>query len=158
MNFGTKFDFLLPHHQLLQDFWLHRKYHHTISSALVYALDEALAIVEEEGLEARCARHEQNHLAFLDGLRALDLTVLPPEGERLWTLNTVRVPDGVDEAAVRQMLLREFNIEIGAGLGPLAGKIWRVGLMGHSSQPRLIVLLLGALERALAKQGRAVHA
>jgi alanine-glyoxylate transaminase/serine-glyoxylate transaminase/serine-pyruvate transaminase len=144
--------------QLLQDFWLHRKYHHTISSALVYALDEALAIVEEEGLEARCARHEQNHLAFLDGLRALDLTVLPPEGERLWTLNTVRVPDGVDEAAVRQMLLREFNIEIGAGLGPLAGKIWRVGLMGHSSQPRLIVLLLGALERALAKQGRAVHA
>ena len=81
--------------------------------------------------------------------------MLPREGERLWTLNAVRVPDGVDEAAVRKHLLDEFNIEIGAGLGPLAGKIWRVGLMGASSSPRLIVLLLGALERALAKQGRA---
>ena len=74
------------------------------------------------------------------------------EGERLWTLNAVRVPDGVDEAAVRMHLLEQFNIEIGAGLGPLAGKIWRVGLMGASSSPRLIVLLLGALESALAKQ------
>ena len=80
------------------------------------------------------------------------------EGERLWTLNAVRVPDGVDEAAVRKHLLDEFNIEIGAGLGPLAGKIWRVGLMGASSAPRLIVLLLGALESALARQGRQIHA
>ena len=79
-------------------------------------------------------------------------------GERLWTLNAVRVPDGVDEAAVRKHLLDEFNIEIGAGLGPLAGKIWRVGLMGASSSPRLIVLLRGALESALAKQGWRVHA
>ncbi|HEX4346950.1 MAG TPA: alanine--glyoxylate aminotransferase family protein [Vicinamibacterales bacterium] len=144
--------------QLLQDFWLNRKYHHTISSPLIYALDEALAICEEEGLDARWARHEQNHRAFLDGLRALDLTVLPPEGERLWTLNAVKVPAGADEAGVRQGLLKNYNIEIGAGLGPLAGKIWRIGLMGHSSQPQLIVLLLGALERALARQGKAVHA
>lgn len=84
--------------------------------------------------------------------------MLPREGERLWTLNAVRVPDGVDEAAVRKHLLDEFNIEIGAGLGPLAGKIWRVGLMGASSSPRLIVLLRGALESAFAKQGRHVHA
>ena len=139
---------------LLEDYWVRRKYHHTMSSTLVYALYEALAIIEEEGLEARWARHERNHRALIDSLSGLGLSVLPREGERLWTLNAVRVPDGVDEAAVRKHLLDEFNIEIGAGLGPLAGKIWRVGLMGASSSPRLIVLLRGALESALAKQGR----
>jgi alanine-glyoxylate transaminase/serine-glyoxylate transaminase/serine-pyruvate transaminase len=100
-------------------------------------------------------------------LKALGLSVLPPSGERLWTLNAVRVPDWLlpdatdppgNEAAVRKYLLDEFNIEIGAGLGPLAGKIWRVGLMGASSTPRLIVLLLGALERAFAAQRHRVHA
>jgi alanine-glyoxylate transaminase / serine-glyoxylate transaminase / serine-pyruvate transaminase len=140
--------------QLLEDYWIRRKYHHTMSSTLVYALYEALAIVEEEGLEARWARHERNHRALIDGLAAQQLTVLPREGERLWTLNAVGVPDGVDEAGVRKHLLDEFNIEIGSGLGPLAGKIWRVGLMGASSSPRLVVLLLGAFERALAAQGR----
>jgi len=139
---------------LLEDYWVRRKYHHTMSSTLVYALYEALAIIEEEGLEARWARHERNHRALIDSLSGLGLSVLPREGERLWTLNAVRVPDGVDEAAVRKHLLDEFTIEIGAGLGPLAGKIWRVGLMGASSSPRLIVLLRGALESALAKQGR----
>jgi alanine-glyoxylate transaminase/serine-glyoxylate transaminase/serine-pyruvate transaminase len=139
--------------QLLQDYWLNRKYHHTMSSTLVYALDEALAICEEEGLEARWARHEKNHRAFVDGLKKLGLSVLPPEGERLWTLNAVKAPAGVDEAAARKRLLDEYSIEIGAGLGPLAGKIWRVGLMGASSAPRLIVLLLGALESVLAQQG-----
>jgi len=143
---------------LLEDYWLRRKYHHTMSSTLIYALYEALAIVEEEGLDARWARHARNHRALIDSLKSLDLGVLPREGERLWTLNAVRVPDGVDEAAVRKHLLDEFNIEIGAGLGPLAGRIWRVGLMGASSSPRLIVLLRGALESALAKQGRHVHA
>lgn len=143
---------------LLEDYWLRRKYHHTMSSTLVYALDEALAIVEEEGLEARWARHERNHLAFIDGLAKIGMSVLPPEGERLWTLNTVRVPEGVDEAGVRRQLLEEFNIEIGAGLGPLAGRIWRIGLMGASSTPGLIVLLLGALESACARQGRSSHA
>jgi alanine-glyoxylate transaminase / serine-glyoxylate transaminase / serine-pyruvate transaminase len=135
---------------LLEDYWLRRKYHHTMSSALVFALAEALAMVEEEGLEARWARHQRNHLALVESLAALDLTLLPPPGERLWTLNAVCVPGGVDEAAVRKHLLDEFNIEIGAGLGPLAGKIWRVGLMGASSSPRLIVLLRGALESALS--------
>jgi alanine-glyoxylate transaminase/serine-glyoxylate transaminase/serine-pyruvate transaminase len=138
--------------QLLEDYWVRRKYHHTMSSALVCALDEALAIVEEEGLEARWSRHERNYRAFIDGLKTLGLSVLPPEGERLWTLNTVRIPDGVDELAVRKQLLEEYSIEIGAGLGPLAGKVWRVGLMGASSTPRLIVLLLGALEKALTAQ------
>ncbi len=147
--------------ELLQGYWLQRKYHHTMSSTLVYALDEALAICEEEGLEARWARHERNHKAFLEGLAPLGLSVLPPEGERLWTLNAVRVPEGpggIDEAAVRRHLLEQFNIEIGAGLGPLAGKIWRVGLMGHSSSPRLILVLLAALQHAFAAQGRHAHA
>src|SRR5213083_623604 len=109
--------------QLLEDYWVRRKYHHTMSSTLVYALDEALSIVEEEGLDARWARHERNHRTLLEALAPLGLTVLPREGERLWTLNAVRVPDGVDEAAVRLHLLDAFNVEIGAGLGPLAGKI-----------------------------------
>src|SRR5262249_25089613 len=143
---------------LLQDYWLRRKYHHTMSSTLTYALYEALAIIEEEGLDARWARHERNHKSLLEALGSLGLTVLPREGERLWTLNAVRVPDGVDEAAVRKQLLDDFNIEIGAGLGPLAGKIWRVGLMGASSSPRLVVLLRGALESVLAAQGHHVHA
>src|SRR5207237_4664084 len=93
------FYFDLP---LLQDYWLGRKYHHTMSSTLVYALDDALAIVEEEGLEARWARHEQNHRTLIEALKEIDLGVLPREGERLWTLNAVRVPNGVDEAAVRK--------------------------------------------------------
>jgi alanine-glyoxylate transaminase / serine-glyoxylate transaminase / serine-pyruvate transaminase len=144
--------------QLLEDYWVRRKYHHTMSSTLVYALDEALAIVEEEGLEARWARHESNHGTLLATLKDLGLSLLPPPGERLWTLNAVTVPDGIDEAAVRKHLLEQYNIEIGAGLGPLAGKIWRVGLMGASSSSRLILLLGSALGTAFAKQGRSVHA
>ena len=146
------FDFDL---QLLRDYWLNRKYHHTMSSALLCALYEALTMVEEEGIEARWSRHERNHRALVEGLTAIGLSLLPPAGDRLWTLNTVRVPDEVDEAAVRRLLLDEFSIEIGAGLGPLAGRIWRVGLMGASSSPRLIVLLRGALQSALSCVARA---
>jgi len=142
---------------LLEDYWLRRKYHHTMSSTLVYALYEALSIVEEEGLDERWARHERNHRALVTSLAALGLSMLPAEPDRLWTLNAVRVPEGVDDAAARMHLLDEFNMEIGAGLGPLAGKIWRVGLMGASSSPRLIELLRGALESALASQGRVAH-
>jgi alanine-glyoxylate transaminase/serine-glyoxylate transaminase/serine-pyruvate transaminase len=120
---------------------------------LLYGLHEALAMVEEEGLEARWARHRRNHIAFAAGIRAMGLDLLPPETDRLWTLNAVTVPDGIDEAAVRRHLLEQFSIEVGAGLGPLAGKIWRVGLMGSSSSRELIVLLLGALEQALRAHG-----
>ena len=134
---------------LLEDYWLRRKYHHTICASLIYALREALLMVEEEGLEARWSRHRAHHDALAAGLDRLGLSLLPPEPERLWTLNAVRVPDGVDEAAVRQQMLRQFNIEVGAGLGPLAGKIWRVGLMGASSTPGIILLFLGALESVL---------
>ena len=134
---------------LLEDYWLRRKYHHTICASLVYALREALLMVEEEGLEARWTRHQTHHDALVAGLRRLGLGLLPSESDSLWTLNAVRVPDGVDEAAVRKALLQQFNIEVGAGLGPLAGKIWRVGLMGASSTPNITTLLLGALGTVL---------
>ena len=138
---------------LLEDYWLHRKYHHTISAPLIYALHEALLVVDEEGLEARWLRHHKNHLALVAGIESLGLQLLPPAGERLWTLNAVRVPEGLDEAAVRRRLLNEFNIEIGAGLGPLAGRIWRVGLMGAGSSLQNVLLFLNALECTLSAEG-----
>src|SRR5687768_16419298 len=138
---------------LLEDFWVRRKYHHTLSSTMIYALREALMAVEEEGLEQRWARHQKNHKALARGLAAIGLDLLPPPADRLWTLNAVRVPAGIDEAVVRHRLLREFNIEIGAGLGPLAGKIWRVGLMGASSTPAMLLLFLGAIEHVLHAMG-----
>lgn len=138
---------------LLEDYWGSRKYHHTISSPLVLALREALAAVEDEGLEARHARHRANHSALASGLTALGLELLPAAAERLWTLNAVRVPEGVDEAALRRRLLQQFNIEIGAGLGPLAGRIWRVGLMGEGSNLANVLLFLSALESVLHEAG-----
>jgi alanine-glyoxylate transaminase / serine-glyoxylate transaminase / serine-pyruvate transaminase len=138
---------------LLEDYWVRRKYHHTISAPLVFALHEALTAIEEEGLEPRWERHRRNHLALAAGLDALGLALLPPEPERLWTLNAVRVPDGIDEAAVRRQLLGDFSIEIGAGLGPLAGRIWRVGLMGSGSTLANVLLFLTALEHVLRKSG-----
>src|SRR5687767_8054551 len=139
--------------RLLEDYWVGRKYHHTMCTSLIYALREALQMVEEEGLPARLARHERHHRALAAGVDAMGLSLLPPETERLWTLNTVRVPAGVDEAAIRKTLLTTYNIEVGAGLGPLAGKIWRVGLMGASSTPQTLLQFLAALEGALATQG-----
>ncbi|MGH9313078.1 MAG: pyridoxal-phosphate-dependent aminotransferase family protein [Vicinamibacterales bacterium] len=138
---------------LLEDYWLRRTYHHTISAPLVYALAEALACVEEEGLEARWARHERHHRALAAALQAMGLELLPPERERLWTLNAVRVPSDVDEAAVRRHLLERSGIEIGGGLGPLAGRIWRVGLMGSGSTGAILLQFLGAFERALRAAG-----
>jgi alanine-glyoxylate transaminase/serine-glyoxylate transaminase/serine-pyruvate transaminase len=135
---------------LLEDYWVRRKYHHTMCASLIYALREALMVVEEEGLESRWARHERHHQMLRAGLERMGLSLLPPEGERLWTLNAVTVPSGVDEAVIRQHLLRRYNMEIGAGLGPLAGKIWRIGLMGTSSTPALVTLCLAALSDALS--------
>jgi alanine-glyoxylate transaminase/serine-glyoxylate transaminase/serine-pyruvate transaminase len=140
--------------KLLDDYWVSRKYHHTISAPLVYALREALVAVEEEGLEARWERHRMNHLALVDALDTLGLHLLPPPAERLWSLNAVSVPDGVpliDEAGVRKRLLNGHGIEIGAGLGPLAGKIWRVGLMGSGSTRENITRLVDALKPLIAR-------
>ena len=138
---------------LLEDYWVRRKYHHTLSSSVLIAISEALKELEEESLEKRWARHEQCHHALVAGLRNIGLDLLPPASDRLWNLNAVRVPGGVDEAGVRQHLLRESNIEIGAGLGPLAGKIWRVGIMGAGATPATVTRFLGAFELALAANG-----
>jgi alanine-glyoxylate transaminase/serine-glyoxylate transaminase/serine-pyruvate transaminase len=138
---------------LLEDYWVRRKYHHTLSAPLIYALHAALMTVDEEGLEARWARHRRHHLALAAGLETLGMSLLPRVDERLYTLNAVRVPEGVDEAMVRRRLLEEFSIEIGAGLGPLAGRIWRVGLMGAGSTLSNVLLLLTALEHVLRASG-----
>jgi alanine-glyoxylate transaminase/serine-glyoxylate transaminase/serine-pyruvate transaminase len=136
--------------ELLAKYWgPERAYHHTVSGTLVYALHEGLRLVAEEGLEARWARHRANAEYLWEGLAALDLNLLVPPPHRLPTLTTVRVPEGADEARVRARLRDEYNIEIGAGLGPLKGKVWRVGLMGYSARRENVTLLLGALGEIL---------
>jgi alanine-glyoxylate transaminase/serine-glyoxylate transaminase/serine-pyruvate transaminase len=119
----------------------------------LYGLHEALLMLREEGLENAWARHRHNHLALAAGLEALGLSLHVAEQHRLPQLNMVVVPAGVDEAAVRARLLDGFGIEIGAGLGALAGKVWRVGLMGYSSREENVVACLHALESALTQQG-----
>jgi alanine-glyoxylate transaminase/serine-glyoxylate transaminase/serine-pyruvate transaminase len=139
---------------MIRNYWGgDRKYHHTAPINMIYALREALRIVAEEGLEARWARHRLNHRALVAGVEAMGLSMLVPEAERLPMLNAVTIPDGADDKKVRGALLREFGIEIGAGLGPLAGKVWRVGLMGHSSCRRNVLLFLSALETVLRAEG-----
>lgn len=135
--------------RLLEDYWLGRKYHHTISAPLVYALLEALAVIDDEGMEARSARHAATHARLIEALDDLGLSLLPPEGERLWTLNAVKLTEGIDDAKVRTALRDRFDIEIGAGLGPLAGKVWRVGLMGAGSTELNVLTLHAALTTLL---------
>jgi len=134
---------------LLSSFWIDRKYHHTISAPLVYALHTALEEVEEETLERRWDRHEATHVQLVMGLDALGMRILPPSSARLWNLNAVEVPAGVNEAAVRAALLTQHQIEIGAGLGPLAGRIWRVGIMGSGATSANVTRLLDALPAAI---------
>lgn len=130
-----------------------RKYHHTAPINMSYALREALRLIAEEGLEARFARHLLNHRALVAGVEAMGLSMLVDEGERLPMLNTICIPEGADDLKVRKTLLKDFSLEIGAGLGDLAGKVWRVGLMGHASRRRNVVLFLAALETILRVQG-----
>ncbi len=130
-----------------------RVYHHTAPISMIYALAEALALVHEEGLEKRFARHERHHLALIAGLSVLGIEPAAAAGYRLWMLNSVSVPDGVDEAGIRRRLLLDHGIEIGAGLGPLAGDVWRIGLMGESSRPENIRRLLLALACELGGDG-----
>lgn len=142
---------------LLAGYWGgERAYHHTAPITMNYALYEALRMTFEEGLEARFARHRRHHLALVAGLEALGMELAAQAGHRLWMLNAIRVPPGIDEAAVRRQLLSAHGIEIGAGLGPLKGKIWRVGLMGTSSTANHVLLLLAALESALHQAGAEV--
>lgn len=130
-----------------------RTYHHTAPITMNYALHEALRLVCEEGLEVRARRHERNHRALVAGIEAMGLRMHVAPEHRLWTLNAVSVPDGVDEPRVRKQLLEEFDIEVGGGLGVLKGKIWRVGLMGSGSTENNVLLLLAALEKCLADAG-----
>jgi len=126
-----------------------RTYHHTAPISMNYALYEGLKMVVEEGLEARWARHLANAKLLWDGLESLGLKLVVPEAYRLPSLTTVYVPEGVDDAAVRGRLLRDYNIEIAGGLGIFKGKAWRIGLMGYSSQPQNVLMLLGALKEIL---------
>jgi alanine-glyoxylate transaminase/serine-glyoxylate transaminase/serine-pyruvate transaminase len=130
-----------------------RSYHHTAPINSLYGLHEALVILAEEGLENAWRRHERHHLALRAGLEALGLELVVPENERLPQLNAVSIPDAVDDAAVRRRLLDEYNLEIGAGLGDLAGKVWRIGLMGHACNLTNVLLCVGALEAILASEG-----
>ena len=141
-----------------------RAYHHTAPINALYGLHESLVILQEETLEKSWARHMKNHLALRAGLEAMGLKFVVPESERLPQLNAISIPEGVDEAAVRNILLSDYQLEIGAGLGAMAGKVWRIGLMGHASNPRNVLVCLGALDDALSrikapiKRGVAVEA
>jgi alanine-glyoxylate transaminase / serine-glyoxylate transaminase / serine-pyruvate transaminase len=143
---------------LLSTYWSTgtRFYHHTAPVSMIYALHEALALIIDEGIEARVQRHLRNGAALHAGLEALGLALHAQKGHRLSSLTTVVIPEGVDDLKVRQQLLSEFNIEIGGGLGPLKGKIWRIGLMGYSSSAENVLLVLGALEKLLSRAGYAI--
>jgi alanine-glyoxylate transaminase/serine-glyoxylate transaminase/serine-pyruvate transaminase len=135
-----------------------RTYHHTAPVNALYGLHEALVILKKEGLECAWARHEQHHRALRTGLEQLGFEYIGRDGARLPQLNAVRVPGGTDETALRTMLLNDYNLEIGAGLGALAGKIVRIGLMGHACNARNVLFCLSALEEALARVKRAAPA
>ena len=140
---------------LLASYWgQDRVYHHTAPISMNYGLHQALRLVLLEGLENRWARHQRNHLALKASLAAMRLEIASQEGHQLWQLNAVRVPEGVDEAATRKRMLTDFNIEVGAGLGPLKGKIWRIGLMGETSSPANVSACLAALGQILNDAGR----
>ena len=141
---------------MVADYWAEGKrvYHHTAPISMVYALREALRIVVEEGLEARFARHARHSAALMAGAAALGCEPQAKEGRRLTSLNCVKVPAGVDDGALRKYLLEQHDIEIGGGLGPIAGKVWRIGLMGESSKQANVLAVLGAIEQGMAKQGK----
>ena len=134
-----------------------RAYHHTAPVNALYALHESLVMLQDEGLENAWARHYNNHLALRAGLEAMGLSFIVDEASRLPQLNSVTIPEGIDEAEVRSRLLNEFNLEIGAGLGALAGKVWRIGMMGHSSRAENIFLCLSALEAIMSDMGADIN-
>ena len=139
---------------MISNYWgQNRVYHHTGPINMTWGLYEALRLVLEEGLENCHARHWRNHQALKAGLAAIGIDYSAQEGHQLPMLNAVKIPAGVDDAAVRAGLLKRFGIEIGAGLGAYKGKIWRIGLMGYGSRPANVLLFLAALEQMLAAQG-----
>ena len=144
---------------MLANYWGEdRAYHHTAPINMIYALYEALRIVHDEGLDQCYARHMLNHRALKAGLSALGIKYTAQEGHQLPMLNAVRIPDGVNDAALRSGLLNRFGIEIGGGLGEFKGKVWRIGLMGYASRQMNVLLLLSALEQLLVEQGHSFEA
>jgi alanine-glyoxylate transaminase/serine-glyoxylate transaminase/serine-pyruvate transaminase len=139
---------------MIRKYWgSERLYHHTAPINMNYALLESLRIIKEEGLEKRWARHLANHKALRAGLSAIGIEYLAQAGYELPMLNAVAIPDGVDDVKVRRQLLKEFNIEIGGGLGQFKGKAWRIGLMGSACTLSNVMLFLAALEKCLFDQG-----
>jgi len=138
---------------LLMKYWsgTPRAYHHTAPANMYYGIYEALSLILEEGIEKVRARHMEVHEYLVAGLENLGLSMLVEKQNRLPSLNTVLVPDGVDELAVRKELRQTYKIEMGAGLGSLAGKIWRIGIMGHSARKENVDALLAALKKILGK-------
>jgi len=134
-----------------------RAYHHTAPINALYGLHEALILLQEEGLEKIWTRHQRNHQVLRAGVEAMGLEFVVKEGERLPQLNAIAVPSGIDEGAVRTRLLQAYGLEIGAGLGEMAGKIWRVGLMGYGSNLRNVLICLGALEAILEELGARIE-
>ena len=128
-----------------------RSYHHTAPVNSLYALHESLVMLQNEGLENSWARHKMMHEKLAVGLAELGLDFIVPQGERLPQLNTVSIPEGVDDGKVRKFLLSQFNLEIGAGLGQFAGKAWRIGLMGYAARHENVTLCLSALKQALMR-------
>lgn len=133
-----------------------RAYHHTAPINALYGLHEALIVLEEEGIENAWQRHRDNHLALRAGVEAMGLSFVVDEADRLPQLNSVSIPEGVDDDMVRARLLNEYGLEIGAGLGPMAGRIWRIGLMGYASNRKNVLLCLGALDAVLSDLGAPV--
>ena len=139
---------------MVEKYWGNdRVYHHTGPITMNYAIREALRIIFEEGLEKRFVRHNLASLALQRGVEALGLSMFAKEGARTPTLNTISLSEGLDDGAIRKTLLNQFNIEIGGGLGPLAGKIWRVGMMGHGATQANVVYFLSALEVIFKQMG-----
>ena len=144
---------------LLEEYWMGttRKYHHTVSMSMIYALREALRVVIEEGESARYQRHERNAHALIAGAKAIGLEPAAVENHRLPMLTTLRIPDGIDDGTVRKRLLQDFGIEIGGGLGIFAGKAWRIGLMGDAANEQNVLLVLNAIEQLLNEFGHSVE-
>ena len=140
---------------LIMGYWgkgAKRAYHHTAPVNAMYALHESLVILQEEGIENAWARHALHHEALKAGLKAMELELIVPEDERLSQLNAVKIPEGVDDVQVRSELLAKYNLEIGAGLGDLAGKVWRIGLMGCSANQANVLVCLGALQTVIGSE------
>ena len=140
---------------LLAEYWMgdSRKYHHTVSMSLVYALREALRVVVEEGVSTRYQRHERNAKALIAGAEAIGLQPAATENYRAPMLTTLLIPEGIDDVAIRRRLIEDYSIEIGGGLGIFAGKAWRIGLMGDAANERNVLFVLNAIEKLLIESG-----